>query len=450
MLHCATFGRNHNVRPSLLMGARAASTVKRWLVFPKPDGLIMSVARTRRAGQPMRNDTLPILGDDAFIRRIAHVWIALAGAFCVFDLWRKTGVGLTDGDGRPIGDDFANYFSGAYLALHQRVAEIYHWHAYHAFQEQLVGAAVSPNYNYSYPPLALVLTLPFAVVPYLPAFGLWLIGGWYAFYRALRLATPNALLLALAAPAVFVNTYCGQNGVWTAAFLGGGLCLLERRPVIAGVLFGLQAYKPHLALMIPVALLAGRQWRAMFAAAATVAVLVLATLALAGIDGWRGFLDVMPLLRKVTLEEPDAAWHRNVSVFMMVSRLGAGLTAAYAAQMIAAALAAALIAYAWFNDAPAPARNAAVMFGVLFATPYLQDYDLVLGAFVAVWLMNLDTESTAATRLACASILLMPLLAVPLAKLTGLAFGPLFVVPALIPTTRALFATRASVAVARA
>jgi arabinofuranan 3-O-arabinosyltransferase len=211
---------------------------------------------------------------------------------------------------------------------------------------------------------------------------------------------------------------------------------LERRPVIAGMLFGLQAYKPHLALMIPVALLAGRQWRAMFAAAATVAVLVLATLALAGIDGWRGFLDVMPLLRKVTLEEPDAAWHRNVSVFMMVSRLGVGLTAAYAAQMMAA-LAAALVAYAWFNDAPAPARNAAVMIGVLFATPYLQDYDLVLGAFVAVWLMNLDAECNPETRLACASILLMPLLAVPLAKLTGLAFGPLFVIPALILVARA-------------
>src|SRR5437588_4951790 len=262
----------------------------------------------------MRNQvTLPILGDDALLRRIAHVWIALAGAFCAYDLWRKTGVGLTDGDGRPIGDDFVNYFSGAYLALHQRVAEIYHWPAYHDFQEHLVGAAVSPNYNYSYPPLALVLTLPFALMPYLPALGLWLTGGWYAFYRALRLAMPNAALLALATPAVFVNTYCGQNGVWTAAFLGGGLCLLQRRPVIAGVLFGLQAYKPHLALMIPVALLAGRQWRAIAAATVTFALLLLASIALAGWDGWRAFLDVAPLLRKVTLEDAGSVWARKLS-----------------------------------------------------------------------------------------------------------------------------------------
>ena len=385
----------------------------------------------------MRNQiTLPVLSDDALVRKIAHVWIALAGAFVVFDLWRKTSVGLTDGDGRPIGDDFVNYFSGAWLALHQRAAEIYHWPVYHAFQEQLVGGAVSPNYNYSYPPLALVLTLPLAVLPYVPALGVWLIGGWYAFYRALRLATPNALLLALAAPAVFVNTYCGQNGAWTAAFLGGGLCLLERRPVIAGVLFGLQAYKPHLALMIPIALLAGRQWRAFVSAAATVAVVTLASLALVGWDGWRAFLDVTPLLRKVTLEQADAVWHRNVSVFMMVSRLGAGLATVYAAQMLAALLAAAFVAYTWLKDAPAPGRYAAVMIGVLLSTPYLQDYDLVLGAFIAVWLLQLDPEWTPATRLACASILLMPLLASPLAKLTGLAFGPMFVVPALIVAAR--------------
>src|SRR4051794_17143507 len=335
---------------------------------------MMRLAPMRRFKARMHDQlTLPALGDDALIRKVARVWIALAGAFCVFDLWRKTGVGLTDGDGRPIGDDFVNYFSGAYLALHQRVAEIYQWHAYHAFQEQLVGAWVSPNYNYSYPPIALVLTLPFAVVPYLPALGLWLIGGWYAFYRALRFARPDALLLALAAPAVFVNTYCGQNGVWTAAFLGGGLCLLERRPVIAGVLFGLQAYKPHLALMIPVALLAGRQWRAFVAASVKGCVLALLSLAGAGWGGWGAFLDVAPLLRKVTLEDAEAVWHRNVSVFMAASRLGVGLTAAYAAQMIAALLAAALVAYAWFKNAPAPARNAAVMLGVLLATPYLQD-----------------------------------------------------------------------------
>jgi hypothetical protein len=391
----------------------------------------------------MNKPALPVLGDAALLRKVAHVWVALAGAFCAFDLWRKTMVGLTDGDGRPVGDDFINYFSGAYLALHQRAAEIYHWPAYHAFQEALVGAAVSPNYNYSYPPLALVLTLPFALLPYVPALGVWLAGGWYAFYRALRLATPDALLLALAAPAVFVNTYCGQNGVWTAAFLGGGLCLLPRRPVLAGVLFGLQAYKPHLALMIPVALLAGRQWRAICAAAATAGALVLASVALAGWDIWRDYLAFVPVLRRATLEVADGMWHRHASVFMVVNQAGPGVAAAYAVQAATGLAAALLVAYAWLKHAPEPVRNAIAVIGALLATPYLQDYDLVVGVFIVAWLMQTGEAGKPSVRIACALILLLPLVLAPVAKLTGLAFGPLFIIPALAVTARMIFAAPA-------
>src|SRR5258707_10279692 len=106
--------------------------------------------------------------------------------------------------------------------------------------------------------------MPLGLMAYVPALLAWLAAGWYAFYRALRLAMPGqgTLLLALAAPAVFINAVGGQNGTWTAALFGGGLGLLERRPLLAGGLLGLLIYKPQLGLLIPVALLAGRHWRA--------------------------------------------------------------------------------------------------------------------------------------------------------------------------------------------
>ena len=178
--------------------------------------------------------------------------------------------------------------------------------------------------------------------------------------------------------------------------------------------------------------------------------LLLASIALAGWDGWRAFLDFTPVLRKVTLEDADAVWHRNVSVFMAASRLGLGLTAAYAAQIAAALIAAALVALAWFKDAPAPVRNAAVLIGVLLATPYLQDYDLVLGAFIVVWLRCTTPRRNPRRKSPARLILLLPLLASPLAKLTGFAFGPLFVIPALIVTARTIFATPAAAVAARA
>src|SRR6266481_6505738 len=78
------------------------------------------------------------------------------------------------------------------------------------------------------------------------------------------------VLLALAFPAVFINLGHGQNGLLTAALLGAALLMLTRQPLLSGTLFGLLAYKPQFALVIPIALLASNQWRAIAAAAATI------------------------------------------------------------------------------------------------------------------------------------------------------------------------------------
>ena len=192
---------------------------------------------------------------------VARSFAAAAGIIYLYDLWRQTQDHLTNGAGRPFGDDFINYWSAAYLALHGRAAEIYDPAAFHAFEQTVAGAPIDA-YHYSYPPVLLLLTAPLALIPYVPALFVWLSAGWFAFYRALSLAMPRALLLAIAAPAVFINAVGGQNGTWTAALFGGGLGLLERRPFVAGGLLGLLIYKPQLGLLIPVALIAGRHWRA--------------------------------------------------------------------------------------------------------------------------------------------------------------------------------------------
>ena len=146
----------------------------------------------------------------------------------------------------PFGSDFINYWSGAYLALHGRAAEVYNFVAFHNFETSLIGSQID-FYHYSYPPVLLLLSAPLALLPYVPALFLWLGSTWYGFYRALKLAAGDkALLLSLAVPAVFINALTGQNGALTAAVLGGGLLLVDRRLAMAGILLGLLVY--HLVL----------------------------------------------------------------------------------------------------------------------------------------------------------------------------------------------------------
>jgi hypothetical protein len=242
-------------------------------------------------------------------------------------------------------------------------------------------------------------------------------------------------LLALATPALFVSVRGGQNGAWTAALIGGGLSLLDPWPIAAGVLFGIQIYKPHLGLLIPIALIAGRQWRALMAAAATAAVLLASSVALFGTEIWTDYAHVVPVLRHIVLEEAVSNWHRMVSVFIFARRLGADVPTAYAVQMAAGVIAAAAVAVVWYREAPVPIKNAVLVLGTFLTVPYLQDYDLVLGAFVAAWLTDRSAVPQSLSRLAmvaAALVLIAPGGVGFVAKLTGLELGPLFFLPAFV------------------
>jgi|SRR5665213_105301 len=364
---------------------------------------------------------------------VARSFVAAALFGYFFDLLHQTHNHLLNADGRPFGDDWVNYWSGGYLALHGRAAEVYDLNAFHAFQQTIVGSPLD-GYHYSYPPVMLLLSAPFALMPYVPALFVWLSASWYAFYRALRLAMPgrSVLLLALSAPVVLINAVGGQNGCWTAALLGGGLSLLERQPYIAGALFGTMIYKPHLALLVPVALLAGRQWRAIAAAVLVTGALLAASAALFGTDVWAAYLRNLAALRQAILEDGGGVWHRFVSVFVATRRLGLSVEAAYVVQAISALLTCAAVGWVWLREPRAGVRNAVLLLGTCLATPYLQDYDLVFGAIVVAWLWQQPAETQASERalqISCGLWLALPLVAAALAHMTGLSFGPLFVLP---------------------
>src|SRR5262249_5052878 len=114
----------------------------------------------------------PMAISSGFIRRLAWIWAATAAAVYVLDMLRTKGTSLLDPTGRPLGDDFINYWAGAFLTWHGRAAEVYNWPAYHAFQESIVGVGLD-SYLYSYPPILLIMTAPLAMLPYLPGLAAW-------------------------------------------------------------------------------------------------------------------------------------------------------------------------------------------------------------------------------------------------------------------------------------
>ena len=196
------------------------------------------------------------------------------------------------------------------------------------------------------------------------------------------------LLLALAFPAVLINIGHGQNGFLTATLVGAALVQLDRRPLLAGILFGLLAYKPQFGLLIPVVLAASGRWRSFAAAAGTVVLLALATTFAFGPHVWQAFLDSTRFTRVVALEQGDTGWYKIQSLFAWARMWGASITVAYALQAaLVVALGAALI-WLWRSAAPYPLKAAALCLAAILATPYTFDYDMMVLApaiaFVAV------------------------------------------------------------------
>ena len=186
------------------------------------------------------------------------------------------------------------------------------------------------------------------------------------------------LLAALAFPAVFINLGQAHNGFLTAALFGAALTQLNTRPWLAGILFGLLAYKPQFGLLIPLVLIVGGHWRTIFAAAAIVALLAAAVTLAFGVDVWTAFLASTHFTRDVVLEQGGTGWHKIQSVFSWVRMWGGGITLAYAMQAAVTATIAAALIWLWRSKAVYPLKAAALIVGCLLATPYSLDYDLML------------------------------------------------------------------------
>ena len=113
----------------------------------------------------------------------------------------------------------------------------------------------------------------------------------------------------------------GQNGFLTAALFGRALAMLDRGPLLAGILFGLLVYKPQYGLMIPLVLVASGRWRCFAAAAATVALLSRHHLRLRP-AGLAGILGLDPIHPQVALEQGDTGWYKIQSVFCLGADVG--------------------------------------------------------------------------------------------------------------------------------
>ncbi len=297
--------------------------------------------------------------------------------------------------GNPLGYDFVQFWSVSHIGLHEHPALAYDVSHLTAVEKGFVPT-LDGILPWRYPPTFYLLVLPFSLLPMqisLAVFVLVTLAFYvWTFCRVIQdgrsdlswVTTPRAVLCLAAFGPAWFNLLGGQTGFLTASLAAGALLCLERRPILAGVLIGLLCIKPHLAVLFPVCLIAIRAWRAFFAAAITVIVFTLLSVGVLGADTvgafFRGLSEAGQLLAA-----GQSPLTKMPSVFVSLRMLHVPPPLAYSVHGVVAIVVAWTVWRVWRHCSDARLRNAALVTGSFFISPYVFDYDMSWLAFALAW-----------------------------------------------------------------
>jgi hypothetical protein len=294
--------------------------------------------------------------------------------------------------GHQIGRDFLNNWIGPQLAFHGRLATLFDLDGYHVAIGELFGTPL-PFHNWGYPLFTLFAFWPLAQLPYFWALAVWTVG-LFALFAGVTLSQVererrvSALVLLLLAPACLINMIGGQNGFLSAALLFGGILSIERRPLLAGVLFGLLTFKPHLGLVIPFVLLTLGAWRVIAAAAVTAVALVAVTLPVFGVEPWLRYLEVTGGYQALLLDRFHGFYtYMMASVFAGVRTFGFSYTVAMAVQVAVAIPVIVTACWAVRRTTDRCLRAMLVACATVLASPYAFNYVLTAVSAGLVWML---------------------------------------------------------------
>ncbi len=294
-----------------------------------------------------------------------------------------TSHGGIDRNGFLFGTDFLSFWTTGHM-LHAHGA-VYDTAAHTAAQRQYF--AQDGRYTaFFYPPSFLLFCYPLGFLPYFPALAVWLgtTGAAYLlavrqWLKAAKLTQPIGLL-ALAFPPVLITVTHGQTSFLIAALLGGGALLVRRKPIWAGVCFGLATIKPQFGLLVPLVLILTGEWRVIWWAGGTALAMALLTTLAFGPNIWLDWMAISGAAQDA-MANGAVGFAKMQSPFAAALLLGAPLGMAYAVQIaIGAGVVLSLGWASWRQDYSLPLA-AAMLAGAPLTTPFVLDYDLVLLAF---------------------------------------------------------------------
>jgi hypothetical protein len=341
----------------------------------------------------------------------------------------------------PAFGDFFPLWSYAKIASTQAVTDLYDFGLIHTRQVALGMDPTQVN-PFPYAPTALLLFWPLTVLPYELSYVVWMLATLMLFMVTINRTCSRSLLCligVLTAPVAAHNVLMGQTGFLTGALMIAGIMLLDTRPVLSGLFIGLLfSFKPQIALLLPIALIAGRNWRVMSIACVTMTLMAVAATMIFGWSVWSAWLAHLPAYSAwfdyMMLADGRAQYMPTVTANLKM--LGLSSVTTQAVQALTAISVAALI-YSWFRRGRSKFAVAALLVGTFLATPHAVLYDapMLLGAMV-LFIEGIRARRPAFSIVDITTILLIIMLPIAMVMIDGV---PISSVPLLVAFCRIMW-----------
>jgi len=287
------------------------------------------------------------------------------------------------------GGDFLQYWVASSLATSGKPLIVFDFTLFNKILAEVAGKPFP--LAWFYPPTFLVMILPLSLLPYSVSLITWLSIPLFMYVLVVRRIAPDpaTIWLTLAFPATLLNIGYGQNGFLSACLFGGGLLLLDHHPYLSGLIFGFFTYKPHLFILIPFALIAGRHWKALWALILSFGCLVLISVYTVGGESWLFFLRNI-IIATAVLERGSQgyvqSWDKMVTFFSVTRLTGIVVPVAYILQGTVMLGAFGVTIWVWFRGASFAIRASVLTLCALIFTPHAFAYDLTILILPLAWI----------------------------------------------------------------
>ncbi|MCV2865471.1 glycosyltransferase family 87 protein [Defluviimonas sp. WL0075] len=358
--------------------------------------------------------------------RIRILCILIVPALLLFDLiqiWSNAAM-----FGRfPYGHDFVAFWSAARLAVEGQPGAVYEPSIYFAMQEELIlRGGVLPWF---YPPTFLAALMPLGFFGFPAAWVIFSgvgIGGLALAARPfLKGQDRIGWALLLGAPVMGLTLVQGQNGAIVAALmLGAFAARAAGRTWLAAVLIAALTIKPHLAILIPVALLAARDWRLIWRAGLVTLIFLAAPCAVFGTQSWTLAFQHLSKTGWIFAERETLV--QMVTIYAGGRLMGLPAEFATALQVVSAGLAVIFVWRLWRDPrVPGELKLAGLLMAALLVPPYGFRYDMVV-TLAATLLIAGQAQRQGwmpGERLCLAALWLLPLVLPNIADASNLPAG---------------------------